>query len=41
MIIDLLIVEGDPTFIVDGKAVVLDGHKTCCGAVLISRLSTE
>jgi len=36
-----VIVEGDPNFIVDGKAVALDGHKTCCGAVLISRLATE
>ncbi|WP_429500574.1 PAAR domain-containing protein (plasmid) [Robbsia andropogonis] len=36
-----VIVEGNPNFIVDEKAVALDGHKTCCGAVLISRLSTE
>ncbi|WP_269083124.1 PAAR domain-containing protein [Robbsia andropogonis] len=34
-------VEGNSTFIVGGKAVALDRHKTCCGAVLISRLATE
>jgi hypothetical protein len=31
-----VIIEGDPTMIVDGEAVALDGHKTSCGAVLIS-----
>ena len=36
-----VIVEGDPNFIVDGKAVAFDGHKTSCGAVLISSLSTS
>ncbi len=31
-----VIIEGDPTMIVDGEAVALEGHKTSCGAVLIS-----
>jgi uncharacterized Zn-binding protein involved in type VI secretion len=30
------IVEGDPTWTIDGKAVALHGHKTSCGATLIS-----
>ncbi|QLI81303.1 PAAR domain-containing protein [Chitinibacter fontanus] len=32
------IVEGDPTWLVDGKAVALEGHKTACGAALISTM---
>ncbi|XZG71796.1 PAAR domain-containing protein [Chitinibacteraceae bacterium HSL-7] len=32
------IVEGDPTWIVDGKPVALEGHKTACGAALISTM---
>jgi hypothetical protein len=31
-----VIIEGDQAIIVDGEAVALDGHKTSCGAVLIS-----
>jgi len=30
------IIEGDPTMIVDGAPVALDGYKTSCGAVLIT-----
>jgi uncharacterized Zn-binding protein involved in type VI secretion len=33
-----VIVEGDPNWIIDGRAVALDGHKTSCGASLISTL---
>lgn len=32
------IVEGDPTWTIDGRNVALEGHKTSCGAVLISTL---
>lgn len=32
------IVEGDPTWLVGGKAVALEGHKTACGAALISTM---
>jgi uncharacterized Zn-binding protein involved in type VI secretion len=28
--------EGDPNFIVDGLAVAFEGHKTSCGALLMS-----
>lgn len=30
------IVEGDSTYTIEGAAVALDGHKTACGASLIS-----
>ena len=30
------IAEGDPNWTIDGRAVALEGHKTTCGAVLIS-----
>lgn len=30
------IVEGDPNCTINGVSVALDGHKTACGAVLIS-----
>ncbi|MFB9159998.1 PAAR domain-containing protein [Chromobacterium violaceum] len=33
-----VIVEGDPTWTVDGKGVALDGHAVSCGAKLISTL---
>lgn len=33
-----VIVEGDPSWIVDGKPVALEGHLVSCGAVLISTL---
>ncbi|NIE66026.1 PAAR domain-containing protein [Burkholderia sp. Ax-1719] len=36
-----VIAEGDSSFIVDGKPVALDGHKTSCGATLISSLSSS
>ena len=32
------IVEGDGSWLVGGKPVALEGHKTSCGAVLISTL---
>lgn len=32
------IVEGDPNWLVDGIPVALEGHKTSCGATLISSL---
>jgi uncharacterized Zn-binding protein involved in type VI secretion len=34
------IVEGDPTWTIDGKNVALEGHKTSCGATLISTLGS-
>lgn len=33
-----VIVEGDPSWIIDGKATALEGHKVSCGATLISTL---
>jgi uncharacterized Zn-binding protein involved in type VI secretion len=33
-----IIVEGDPTWSIDGRAVALSGCKTSCGATLISTL---
>lgn len=33
-----VIVEGDPGWIIDGRAVALEGHLTSCGASLISTL---
>jgi uncharacterized Zn-binding protein involved in type VI secretion len=30
------IVEGDPNFVVEGRAVAFEGHKTSCGAALIA-----
>lgn len=33
-----VIVEGDPAWIIDGRAVALEGHMTSCGASLISTL---
>ncbi|MBI5750628.1 MAG: PAAR domain-containing protein [Hydrogenophilales bacterium] len=32
------IAEGDPSWAIDGRAVALEGHKTTCGAELISSL---
>lgn len=32
------IAEGDPNWTIDGRAVALEGHKTTCGAELISSL---
>ena len=32
------IVEGDPNWLIDGKPVALEGHKTACGAALISSM---
>lgn len=34
------IVEGDPNWLIDGIPVALEGHKTSCGATLISSLPT-
>lgn len=36
---DCTIAEGDPQWKIDGTPVALEGHKTTCGAVLISTLS--
>lgn len=33
-----VIVEGDPDWLIDGRAVALEGHRTSCGATLISSL---
>ncbi len=33
-----VIVEGDPSWTIDGRAVALHGHKVSCGATLISAL---
>lgn len=33
---DCTIVEGDPNFVIEGRAVAFDGHKTSCGATLKS-----
>ena len=33
------IAEGDPTYTIDGRPVALEGHKTSCGATLISTCS--
>jgi uncharacterized Zn-binding protein involved in type VI secretion len=38
---DCVIVEGDPQLRIDGVPVALDGHKTSCGAVLISSLASS
>ncbi|MFM0741657.1 PAAR domain-containing protein, partial [Paraburkholderia xenovorans] len=38
---DCVIVEGDESVKIDGKAVAFDGHKTSCGAALISSLSSS
>ncbi len=36
-----VIVEGDPDFEVEGSFASFDGHKTSCGAVLISSVPTS
>jgi uncharacterized Zn-binding protein involved in type VI secretion len=33
-----IIVEGDFDYIIDGKAAVYAGHKTACGAALVSTI---
>jgi uncharacterized Zn-binding protein involved in type VI secretion len=38
---DCVIIEGDPKLMIDGIPVALDGHKTSCGAVLISSLTSS
>jgi uncharacterized Zn-binding protein involved in type VI secretion len=30
-----VIVEGDPMWVIDGRPIALEGHKTSCGATLI------
>ena len=30
------IAEGDPNYVIEGRPVALEGHKTTCGAVLIA-----
>lgn len=34
------IAEGDPNVLIDGVPVAFEGHKTTCGATLISTVST-
>lgn len=36
-----VIAEGDPSFLVDGKPAAFDGHKTSCGASLISSMPSS
>lgn len=36
-----VIVEGDPLVLIDGVPVAFDGHKTSCGATLISSAPTS
>ncbi|MCS0610123.1 PAAR domain-containing protein [Massilia solisilvae] len=36
-----VITEGDPTVLDDGKPVAFEGHKTSCGATLISSIPTS
>ncbi|MGN6083008.1 PAAR domain-containing protein [Trinickia sp.] len=36
-----VIVEGDENVLIDGRAVAFDGHKTSCGATLISSVSAS
>lgn len=38
---EVTIAEGDEDFQVDGAATAFDGHKTSCGATLISSLPTS
>jgi uncharacterized Zn-binding protein involved in type VI secretion len=35
------IAEGDPDVLIDGVPVAFQGHKTSCGAVLISTVPTS
>jgi len=36
-----VIAEGDPKVLIDGIPVAFDGHKTSCGAVLMSTMPTS
>jgi uncharacterized Zn-binding protein involved in type VI secretion len=36
---DCVIIEGHPTILVDGVAVAFEGHRTSCGAALISTVA--
>ncbi|WP_176058493.1 PAAR domain-containing protein [Paraburkholderia sp. BCC1876] len=36
---DCTIAEGDPNFVIEGRAVAFDGHKTTCGAMLRSTVT--
>ena len=36
-----VIAEGDPNVLIDGRAVAFDGHKTSCGATLISSVPSS
>jgi uncharacterized Zn-binding protein involved in type VI secretion len=38
---DCVIVEGDPNVVIDGKQVAFNGHKTSCGAKLISTMGSS
>ncbi len=37
---DCVIAEGDSTVLIAGRAVAFDGHKTSCGAELISSVAS-
>jgi uncharacterized Zn-binding protein involved in type VI secretion len=36
-----VIAEGDPKVLIDGVPVAFDGHKTSCGAVLMTTIPTS
>lgn len=36
-----IIIEGDPMVLADGRPVAFEGHKTSCGASLISSVKTS
>lgn len=38
---DCVIIEGDQSVLVSGRAVAFDGHKISCGATLISSVPTS
>ena len=38
---DCRIIEGDEKVQIDGRAVAFDGHRTSCGATLISSVATS
>lgn len=38
---DCVIVDGDSKVLIDGCAVAFDGHKTSCGATLITSIPTS
>lgn len=38
---DCVIAEGDPDVLIDGVPVAFEGHRTSCGAVLITTMPTS